>query len=117
VTTRQLLVLTDDLNGRPAEGTVRFGLDGQDYEMELDAANTASLRSSLAPYIDAGRRVTGSPRRRTRTAPGRLATPPLDATRRAQIRAWAKTQPQLGEISGRGRLGAAIIAAYDKAHR
>lgn len=116
MTTRTRVVLTDDINGQEAEGTVRFALDGQPYEMELDAANTASLRSSLAPYIDAARRVTGSPRRRTRTAPGRASTPPLDATRRAAIRAWAKTQPQLGEISDRGRLGAAIIAAYDKAH-
>jgi hypothetical protein len=126
VATQTRVVLTDDLNGGEAEGTVQFGLDGQGYEMELDAANSAALRASLRPYIDAGRRtVVQQPRRRgTRSAPGRAAAPaaifasgqPLTDDERAKIREWAKTQPQLGKIADRGRLGATVIAEYRKVH-
>jgi hypothetical protein len=126
VATQTRVVLTDDLNGGEAEGTVQFGLDGQGYEMELDAANSAALRASLRPYIDAGRRVAipAQRRRGTRSAPGRAAVPaakfatgqPLTDDERAKIRAWAKTQPHLGTIADRGRLGANVIAEYRKAH-
>lgn len=125
--TQTRVVLTDDLNGGEAEGTVQFGLDGQGYEMELDAANSAALRASLRPYIDAGRRVAAIPaqrRRGTRSAPGRAAVPaarfatgqPLTDDERARIREWAKTQPQLGPIADRGRLSATVIAEYRKVH-
>jgi hypothetical protein len=126
VATQTRVVLTDDLNGDEAEGTVQFGLDGQGYEMELDAANSAALRASLRPYIDAGRRIAVPAQRRrgTRSAPGRPAVPavrfasgqPLTDDERAKIREWAKTQPQLGKIADRGRLGANVIAEYRKVH-
>ena len=32
----------DDLDGSEAEGTVRFGLDGADYEIDLSAKNAAA---------------------------------------------------------------------------
>jgi Lsr2 len=51
----------DDIDGGEAEGTVRFGLDGTDYEIDLSAKNAAALRKALAKYIDSGRR-TSSPK-------------------------------------------------------
>ena len=38
----------DDIDGGPAEGTVRFGLDGTDYEIDLSAAHSAELHKALA---------------------------------------------------------------------
>ena len=38
----------DDLDGSAAEGTVRFGLDGTEYEIDLNAGHAKSMREALA---------------------------------------------------------------------
>jgi hypothetical protein len=50
----------DDLDGSEAEGTVRFGLDGAEYEIDLNAEHAQALRDALARYVQAaaGRRRT-----------------------------------------------------------
>ena len=53
----------DDLDGSAAEGTVRFGLDGTEYEIDLNAKHAQDLRDALARYVDAARRVSGGARR------------------------------------------------------
>ena len=55
--------LIDDLDGSEAEGTVLFGLDGTQYEIDLSTSHAKELRTALARYIEAGRRVTGTTRR------------------------------------------------------
>ena len=56
----------DDLDGSAAEGTVRFGLDGTEYEIDLNAGHARELRDALARYVDAARRVSSSVRRPAR---------------------------------------------------
>ena len=58
----------DDLDGSAAEGTVRFSLDGTEYEIDLNARHTQELRDALARYAGAARRVGAAARR-----PGRGA--------------------------------------------
>ena len=41
--------------------TVAFGLDGQTYEIDLDAEHAGELRSTLQRYTDAARRIGGQP--------------------------------------------------------
>ena len=53
----------DDIDGSEAEGTVLFGLDGTQYEIDLNTSHAKELRTTLARYIDAGRRVTSTARR------------------------------------------------------
>jgi hypothetical protein len=53
---RRMTTLVDDLDGSPAEETVRFGFAGPEYEIELNAAHAQQLRAALAPYISKGRR-------------------------------------------------------------
>ena len=57
----QKIVVTrvDDVDGEPADETVRFSLDGVDYEIDLSADNASDLRNGLAGYVSAGRRVGG----------------------------------------------------------
>ena len=128
--TRTEILLIDDLDGGPAERTVRFALDGADYETELAPGNIATLEDTLARYIAAARAV-GRPargkRKGARTAPGRIvpAAPPNGLTppdrpdlagRREQIRRWAQAErPDLG-VGDRGRISSAAIAAYNAAH-
>jgi hypothetical protein len=58
----QTLVI-DDLDGSQAEGTVRFGLDGTEYEIDLNAGHAEALRDALARYVRAARRAGGGTRR------------------------------------------------------
>ena len=71
-------LLVDDLDGSEAEGTVRFGLDGAEYEIDLNAGHAKELRDVLARYVDAGRRVGGSARKPAR---GSRRVRPGDAVR------------------------------------
>ena len=38
----------DDLDGSEAEDTIRFGLDGTEYEIDLNAEHGQALRDALA---------------------------------------------------------------------
>ena len=40
-------LFVDDLDGSEAEGTVRFGLDGTEYEIDLNAKHATQLRDAL----------------------------------------------------------------------
>ena len=48
-------LLIDDLDGKEAEGTVRFGLDGAEYEIDLSAKHAEAMRKALEPYVSAAR--------------------------------------------------------------
>ena len=98
----------DDLDGSPAEGTVRFGLDGTEYEIDLNAGHAEALRSALARYVEAARRGSGT-RRPARTG-RRPAVGGLDTT---EVRDWAKSQGI--EVKDRGRIPADLIAKFKAA--
>src|SRR5689334_4531539 len=57
--------LTDDTNGKPADETVTFGLDGREYEIDLTSKNAAALRKAFDVYVKNGRRVGGRRPRNT----------------------------------------------------
>jgi hypothetical protein len=98
----------DDLDGSPAEGTVRFALDGAHYEIDLNAVHAKDLRTALARYTGAGRKVTGSTRRPARNngqTAGGLST--------TEIRDWAKANNV--DIKERGRVPAEVIAQFKAA--
>jgi hypothetical protein len=38
------VALEDDLDGGPADQTVRFGLDGAEYQIDLSAGNATAFR-------------------------------------------------------------------------
>jgi hypothetical protein len=81
-------LFVDDLDGSQADGTVRFGLDGTEYEIDLNAKHATELRKALARYVDAARRVGASTRRPARS--GRKAQP--NALNTTEVREWAKAQ-------------------------
>ena len=64
-------ILIDDLDGSQADSTVRFGLDGADYEIDLNADHAHQLRDALVRYVNAARR-TGNAARTARRAPARI---------------------------------------------
>lgn len=101
------ILLIDDIDGGEAEGTVRFGLDGTSYEIDLSVVHQAQLRGALARFIAVGRKVPGAgPQRAGRRAAGEGA----DAV---EVRAWARSQGI--EVKDRGRVPAGIVARYREA--
>jgi hypothetical protein len=99
-------LFVDDLDGSDAEGTVRFGLDGAHYEIDLNEVHAGELRSILAPYAKAGRKVTGAGRRTARSQ-GTAAANGFGTT---EVRDWAKANGI--EIKDRGRVPADVIAKF-----
>jgi hypothetical protein len=99
-------IFIDDIDGGEAEGTVLFGLDGAEYEIDLSSAHSEELRKSLDAYITHGRKVPGTARRATRGT-GRRNASIIDT---AKIREWAREQGV--EIKDRGRVPGDIIAKY-----
>jgi hypothetical protein len=51
------VALEDDLDGGPADETVRFGLGGTDYEIDLSTKNATAFRRQLAPFIEHARKT------------------------------------------------------------
>jgi hypothetical protein len=99
----------DDIDGSAAEGTVRFGLDGTEYEIDLNAGHTQQLRDALSAYVRAGRRVSGGSRRPARGGRGGPAHG-LDTT---EVRQWAKAQGI--EVKDRGRVPADLVVKFKAA--
>ncbi len=110
---RTIVELTDDINGGPATETVRFGLDGDALEIDLNEENANKLRDAMAPYVGAARRAGGSPRRQ-RTAPtAKAQTSAADVDPKA-VRAWAAANGV--EVSARGRLKGEVVEQYQAAN-
>ena len=96
----------DDIDGSEAEGTVRFALDGTDYEIDLNTKHAEALRKALARYIDAARRGSGAARRPARSG-RRSAASGLNTT---EVREWAKAQGI--EVKDRGRVPAELVVKF-----
>ncbi|WP_131747847.1 Lsr2 family protein [Frankia sp. Cppng1_Ct_nod] len=110
---KTIVSLIDDLDGHEADETVRFGLDGASYEIDLSEKNATKLRESLAPFVGAARRSGGratAARRGPRGASRRTG----GTDRTADIREWARANGYT--VSDRGRIASNIVEAYDKAH-
>lgn len=99
-------VFIDDLDGSEADGTVRFGLDGTEYEIDLNAGHAQALRDVLARYVQAARRAR-RPARGGRKASGTG----VDTT---EVREWAKAQGI--EVKDRGRVPAELVVKFKAAN-
>lgn len=109
---KHIVQLIDDLDGGVADETVSFAIDGNNYEIDLSAANAQRFRDALADYIGHARRVNrpgrsaagGAPKRSGRNGRG-------DREQIAAIREWARKNGfKVGE---KGRIPANILDAYN----
>jgi len=103
---RTQILYVDDIDGSEAAGTVRFGLGGTDYEIDLSRAHADELAAAIGPYIAAARKVSAQ----------RRAARPVRPARHDQsdVRAWARGQGI--KISDRGRIPADVLTRYESAH-
>jgi hypothetical protein len=98
----------DDIDGSEAEGTVRFALDGAEYEIDLNAKHADALRKSLARYVEAARRSSGSTAARRPARTGRRAA--ATGLNTTEVREWAKAQGI--EVKDRGRVPAELVVRF-----
>ena len=111
---RVTVALEDDLDGGPADETVRFGFGGSDYEIDLSKKNANTFRKQLAPFIEHARKSGRGPvRRPVRTAASRQRSgdirargadpkPPAAGRRRLPAAAMKPLPPQ--RATGRASL-------------
>jgi hypothetical protein len=101
--------LVDDIDGSKADETLKFGLDGSSYEIDVNAKHAEKLRASLARYILKARRLG----RGHVVSPGRVrgGTPARsDRMQNQAIRDWAKSKGIA--LSDRGRIPGSIVEQY-----
>lgn len=108
---RTIEVFHDDLDGSEGASTVKFGLDGKSYEIDLSEAHEKELRKALEKYVGAATQVTAhnaaaTGRRKYGTGPVRRDT--------KHIREWLRSQGV--EISDRGRIPTDLMNRYNAAH-
>jgi hypothetical protein len=88
--------------------SITFGLDGQEYEIDLCVKHSEKFTETVGKFAEHARRGTvKGARRRRRTAANRQ--------RSAEIRAWAKENGM--EVSDRGRIPAHVVAGFEKDKR
>ena len=102
--------LVDDFDGTTAEETVRFAVDGVEYEIDLSKDNAGKLRQDFERYVTKARRTGGRAKRRP--SKGR---PGVDQSQTKAIREWAQSQGLA--VSGRGRISAEVARAFEDSHR
>ena len=107
------VLLVDDIDGDTAVETITFALDGNSYEIDLSAQNSAALREAMARYIGharrAGRSKPLSPIRSGRTGAR------VDREQTSAIRDWARSNGHA--VNDRGRIPASIVEAYNNVAR
>ena len=82
--------LIDDLDGGEAHETVKFGLDGHSYEIDLSTKNANKLRNALAGYVESGTRVSGRAASVGRQPPAAVRGGAVaERDQNKAIRAWA----------------------------
>ena len=106
--TKIAVALEDDLDGGPADETVRFGIGGSEYEIDLSRKNAKTFRKRLAPFVEHARKAGRGQRRRS-------ARSSSTRERSGDLRAWAKAKGI--PVSDRGRIPASVAAQYEAATR
>ncbi|MET3923822.1 Lsr2 family protein [Arthrobacter sp. UYEF20] len=96
--------LIDDLSGEEAQETVRFGVDGAEYEIDLSAGHATELRGLFEQYVAHGRRLRGT------SGTSGAKTAPIGREETRKIREWAHANGY--NPSARGQISQDIKRAY-----
>lgn len=109
MTQKVSVLLVDDIDGSDADETIKFGLDGTHYEIDLNSDHAEELRGQLSRYVKAARKTTGSAAR-----PARGHRGSENDARNKEIRDWARERNLA--VNDRGRIPAGIVAQFEAAN-
>lgn len=102
----------DDIDGTDLgdkTNAISFAFEGKEYSIDLSDDNAEAFRAAVAPYIEAGHRVTGNRSKTSRKATTKTASGDTKA-----IREWARENGY--DVSDRGRIPADVMDAYSAAN-
>ncbi|WP_341258135.1 Lsr2 family protein [Gordonia malaquae] len=104
---KTVIKVVDDIDGAELEvyETVRWGIDGRQFEFDTSPANAELFRSHMASYVTVSRAVTGPASRRQKPTKGPSSQ---------RIREWANANGF--NVSVRGRIPGEVLTAYAAAH-
>jgi len=103
-------LISDDLDGSAEAKTRQFGLNGDQYEIDLSDANYAELEQFLSRYVAVASKKSSAPR-----ASQKQASPARANREEMQnIRSWAKANGI--PVNERGRIALSVQDAYRAAH-
>lgn len=94
--------LVDDLDGSDAVETVGFALDGADFEIDLSEAHADELRSALAEFVGAARRVQQQRQARVKA--------PKASSETSDAREWLLTNGY--EVKAKGRIPVDLVDVW-----
>jgi len=103
---RTLVQMLDDLDGTEATHTIRFSVDGRNYEIDLNDKHEQQFRKALEKWVANARRVNSAHRRQSRPNPE-------DTALRREIREWARENGY--DCPVKGRIPQAVIDAWNAA--
>ena len=103
-------VSREDLDGSRGEETVKFSIDGVNYEIDLSKKNAAKLRGGLEPYVKAATKI-GRTQAGPRAAGRGRGSARSDREQNQAIREWAQRKGL--DVSPRGRISRAVIEQYE----
>jgi hypothetical protein len=108
-------MLIDGIGQREASETVRFGVDGSAYEIELPARQASELRSMARRYISVARRIQPAPSRARQQQHQPRPRTRMDREQSRRIRSWATERGLLA--SPRGRISQHVADEYEATMR
>lgn len=109
---KTLVELVDDLTGEAADESVRFGLDGIEYTIDLTKGNAAELRTRLEVFVESAQRVKAT--KGTRTIGEKRKSQGLGREQNQAIREWARANGE--KVNERGRIPSELLTRFQEAH-
>ena len=110
--TKTVTHYTDDLDGSTdGVNTIKFGLHGTNYEIDLNAKHQEDLEAALEQFIAAGRKANASAASTSRRPAGSSSS--ASGGEAKAIRAWAAENDV--EVPARGRIPGAVVEQYKAA--
>ncbi|GAA2066631.1 histone-like nucleoid-structuring protein Lsr2 [Williamsia deligens] len=111
---KQIVQFIDDIDGKVLDEfeTVRWSLDGRQYEFDTSPKHAQQFRDSLTKYVEASRAVAGRRGARRATPASGGGTRSKEQTQ--AIRDWANSNGF--EVSNRGRIPIEAVEAFEAAH-
>ncbi|MEO3931335.1 Lsr2 family protein [Micrococcaceae bacterium Sec7.4] len=100
--THTVIELIDDLDGSEATETVRFALDGSEYQIDLGDRNADELRGELMRFVEAARKTSVGKAPAVRRLSSAVDT--------KAVRAWAAEHGIT--VNDRGRVRGDVVDRY-----
>jgi len=107
---RTLVQILDDLDGSDATHTIRFSVDGRDYEIDLNDKHEQQFRRAVEKFVQHARRVGARRPKKQKLDP---AVRVAEADQRRQIREWAAASGIPCPM--KGRIPQAVVDAWNAA--